>query len=283
MNISLTDVQNPFHAPVFHIHHTDSTMNDARILALRGEPDGSAIWADFQHRGKGRIEGRTWVSPESENLLCTVLLRRAPVPGFTLRVGLAVAKALEAFLPGKKVNAKQSAIAIKWPNDVVYEGKKIAGILCENDGNVLYVGAGINLAQKIFPAELASRATSLSLIRDGFNTSPKESVLPLPSRETLLEAYLRCLESVLSTENGNQWREEVTERLYCRGKRIGFLSGDPDKNELLDGFIEGIGDGGELLFRLAENNGTPGTGEILHLWSGEIPYPLEPSLFKAIL
>jgi len=275
MNFTLTDTQNPFHAPVFHIHHTDSTMNDARILASRGEPDGSAIYADFQHKGKGRIEGRTWESPESENLLCTVILRRPPVPGFTLRVGLAVAQALETFLPIYGVNTEKNTIELKWPNDVLHEGKKIAGILCENDGKVLYVGSGINLAQKEFPEDLRSRATSLSILR---NNLP-----PLPSRETLLERYLECLNSLLSTDSGNPWLEEATKRLYGRGKRIGFLSGDPGKKEFLDGYVEGIGKDGELLFRMADKDGTPGTGEILHLWSGEIPYPLEPSLFKTII
>jgi len=250
-------------------------MNDARILASRGEPDGSAVYADFQHKGKGRIKGRTWESPEGENLLCTVILRRPPLPGFTLRVGLAAAQALETFIPEYTVHNEKKTIRIKWPNDVLYGEKKIAGILCENDGKILYVGTGINLAQKEFPEELAFRSTSLALVDNALS--------PLPSRETLLERYLECLDSALSTDNDNQWREDVTARLYGRGKRTGFLSGNPEKKELLDGFIEGIGKDGELLFRLANKDGTPGTGEIMHLRSGEIPYPLEPSLFKTIL
>jgi len=255
-------------------------MNDARKLASRGGMDGSAIYADFQNKGKGRVEGRTWESPDSENLLCTVLLRRPPVPGFTLRVGLAVAQALESFLPA---DAENNPISIKWPNDVLCDGKKIAGILCENDGDALYVGTGINLAQQKFPDHLAFRATSLALVRESLSPASKQNLPPLPSRETLLERYLKCLVSVLSTNSDNRWREEVTSRLYGRGMRTGFLSGNPEKNELLDGYVEGIGADGELLFRMANEDGMQGSGEILHLWSGEIPYPLEPPLFKAIL
>jgi len=255
-------------------------MTDARILASRGEPDGTAIYADFQHKGRGRIEGRTWESPESENLLCTVLLKRKPVPGFTLRVGLAVAQALESFL---QPLAETNLISIKWPNDVLYGGNKIAGILCENDGDTLYVGTGINLAQQKFPKELSVRATSLALVWDSLSRVSKQNIQSLPSRETLLERYLAFLCSALSPKKDNNWQEEVTARLYGRGTEIRFLSGNPEKNEFLDGYVEGIGSEGELLFRLANKDGTQGSGEILHLWSGEIPYPLEPSLFKTIL
>jgi BirA family biotin operon repressor/biotin-[acetyl-CoA-carboxylase] ligase len=131
-------------------------MADARDLAAGGAPDGTAVYADYQSAGRGRVEGRVWESLPAENLLCTVLLRRAPATGFTLRVGLAVARTFDAFLP------PGMETSIKWPNDVVFRGKKLAGVLCENDGSTLYAGTGLNIAQRDFPAGLAGRAGSLA-------------------------------------------------------------------------------------------------------------------------
>lgn len=261
MQFDETKVANAFGSPVFHLTETESTMQDARILAGQGYPSGTVAYADFQNAGRGRVEGRTWVSPPKESLLCTVLIHSAPPPGFTLRVGLAVARSLDAFLPADRKTR------IKWPNDVLVGGKKIAGILCENDGSVLYVGTGINIGQDSFPADISAKATSLAL-------GPK---VRLPSPEEVLEVYLAKLREVLELKD---WQTPISEKLLYRGERITFLAGDPGKDERIDGFIEGIGPAGELLFRPATAvPGAPGrkldADGLLHLWSGEIPYPCE--------
>jgi BirA family biotin operon repressor/biotin-[acetyl-CoA-carboxylase] ligase len=279
MNPEKRDLANAFGAPIYHLERTESTMADARILAKAadGSPDGTAVYADFQSAGRGRIEGRVWESNPAENLLCTVLLRRAPVTGFTLRVGLAVARAFDAFLP------PGAATSIKWPNDVVYAGKKIAGVLCENDGSTLYVGTGLNIAQRVFPPELGGRAGSLAGILDdlarvnahaGRSSGDADDPCiraPLPTREAVLERYLAELKSALETDT---WREDIEAKLWKRGERIRFLAGDPGRNEYIDGAIEGIGAAGELLFRPAER-GEPATtsriGELRRIFSGEIP------------
>lgn len=257
-------IENPFGGASLRARVTESTMADARRLAQDGYPSGTVIRADEQTEGRGRVDGRRWASPEGESLLCTVLLRMPPCPGFTLRVGLAVAHAFDAWLPA---NARTR---IKWPNDVLSasSGKKLAGILCENDGEVLYAGTGLNIAQTAFPPELARKATSLAL----------EGCARLPPVDELLETYLACLRDALALDD---WQAAVTEKLLYRGERITFLAGDPGKHETLDGTIEGIGPAGELLFAPVnaahyaheDSPQKPDAEGLLHLWSGEIPYP----------
>jgi BirA family biotin operon repressor/biotin-[acetyl-CoA-carboxylase] ligase len=256
-------MENPFGAPVFHIRETTSTMQTARELAEAGEKSGTVIYADFQSGGRARIDGRVWISPPRENLLCTILLRMPPVSGFTLRIGLAVALTFDAFLPtGRKTR-------IKWPNDVLFEGKKLAGILCENDGSVVYAGTGLNIAWTSFPPGLSEKATSLALIMA--NLKNGETTIAVPFPEEVLAVYLVHLQKVLADDD---WHTRISEKLFRKGETVRFLSGDPGKNGLIDGVLEGIGSSGELLVRpdgkqpLAETD----ANGLLHLFSGEIPY-----------
>lgn len=151
-------VINPFDAPVYYIEETDTTMSDARILADRGEPDGTVIFSSVQNSGRGRVPGRIWESSSHKSLLCTVFFRRK-IDALPLKAGLAVARTYARLLPVNK------EISIKWPNDVLFLEKKLAGVLCESDGSTLFVGAGLNISQKSFPAHLENHATSLVLAR----------------------------------------------------------------------------------------------------------------------
>ncbi len=249
-------VPNPFGAPVYRVAETDSTMRLARELAGTGAADGTVIRADFQSAGRGRIEGRLWEAPRGLNLLATTILRRPPVRGFTLRVGLAAAKAVARFLPAG-LEAK-----VKWPNDVLVSGRKVAGILCESDGGALYVGTGFNVRQTRFPPELGSKAASIASFL---------GEAPAPGPDEVLVAFLGELGSALSLDD---WHERVSEILLYRGERIRFLQGDPSREEWLDGTVEGIGPDGELLFRPDSDPGVPACcAAPLRLFSGEIPYP----------
>ncbi len=248
-------LDNPFGAPVFHVAQTDSTMRLARELSAAGYPDGTVIRAAYQSAGRGRIDGRTWEAAAGENLLCTTLLRRPPVRGFTLRVGLAVAKTFNRYLPaGEKAR-------IKWPNDVLVRGKKVSGILCEADGGTLYVGTGFNLAQRRFPPEISHKAGSLASLFPDRET---------PDQDRFLEAYLGELHGALGLED---WHDRVSELLLYRGERVRFLQGDPGKGEWIDGTVEGIGPDGELLFKPETADAPACCATVLRLFSGEIPYP----------
>ena len=134
------DIRNPFGAPVFYQAETGSTMDDAREIVHRftaeGIPvaEGTVAAAGFQHGGRGRIPARKWDSPPGENLICTTILHFPPPACITLRTGLAVAETFARFLP-----AGAGDVEIKWPNDVLCAGRKLAGILCESDGRFVYL------------------------------------------------------------------------------------------------------------------------------------------------
>jgi BirA family biotin operon repressor/biotin-[acetyl-CoA-carboxylase] ligase len=133
----------------------DSTNSEARRLAQAGEPGPLWITAERQTAGRGR-RGRVWDSAPG-NLAATLLLRpEAPIAivgQLSFVAALAVAEMAALFAP-------QAAISVKWPNDVLAEGRKLAGILLEAGPGWLAIGIGVNLAS--FPQGTAFPATSLA-------------------------------------------------------------------------------------------------------------------------
>jgi BirA family biotin operon repressor/biotin-[acetyl-CoA-carboxylase] ligase len=186
-------------APVYLKERTHSTMDDALALARAGSPAGTTVVAGYQERGRGRAPGRVWLSGAWESLLATVVLRRADSPPpsqLPLRAGLAASLAVE--------EAAGITVAIKRPNDILWEGRKLAGILCESRGDILLVGIGVNCLQLSFPPEIAQSACSLRQAC-GRDISPLE-LLPL-----VLARLKASLEDAL-------WREKVSERLLRRDR-----------------------------------------------------------------
>jgi len=246
-------VFNPFNAPVYHEDVVDSTMKVSRALALRGEPHGTVITADFQEAGRGRIQGRSWNTDKSSSLLFTVLLRypriEAIPPALTLRTGLATALAIEDFggtaLGGTALAGK---VLIKWPNDIMIFAKKAVGILAEADGGDVHIGIGVNVAQKQFPDFLRDKATSIALAA-GTEIASEE-------RFTLLGKILARLHTEIETAAGADWKSRIEERLYQKGEPVSFAEGAADSGKIVNGILSGIGPGGELLIA---PNGSPGS------------------------
>lgn len=159
---------------------TDSTQSEVKRLAAAGAPEGTVVSARHQRAGRGR-RGHEWWDAPGESLLFSVLLRPggppAGVPQLSLVAGLAVAEAL--------AESAAVPVRIRWPNDLLVEGRKVSGILAEavSDGGArldhVILGIGINLDQTAFPAPLQARATSLRLATGR-----------APAREPLLAAVL---------------------------------------------------------------------------------------------
>jgi BirA family transcriptional regulator, biotin operon repressor / biotin---[acetyl-CoA-carboxylase] ligase len=152
---------NLFGKRVFHFFNTDSTNRVAMELGYAGEPEGTVVMAEAQTAGRGR-SGRTWHSERGAGLYLTVLLRPrlspAQAPLLTMLAGISAHTAIAA----------QTGLVpeLKWPNDLILNGKKLGGILTEmhaepNQVRFVIVGIGINVNQEKFPAELSSTATSL--------------------------------------------------------------------------------------------------------------------------
>jgi BirA family transcriptional regulator, biotin operon repressor / biotin---[acetyl-CoA-carboxylase] ligase len=152
---------NLFGKRVFHFFKTDSTNRVAMELGYAGEPEGTVVMAEAQTAGRGRA-GRSWHSERGTGLYFTILLRPrlapAQAPLLTMLAGVSAQAAIAA----------QTGLIpeLKWPNDLLLNGKKLGGILTEmhaepNQVRFVIVGIGINVNQEKFPAELASIATSI--------------------------------------------------------------------------------------------------------------------------
>ena len=150
-------IQNPWGgAPIWVRERTSSTMEDARELARAGCPSGTVVVAGFQEKGRGRVPGRVWISAPGESLLATVVVNLAdtafPLRQLPLRAGVAAALAVE--------ETTGIAPRIKWPNDLMWNGKKLAGLLCEASGGTGLIGIGMNLAAD----RLSARAGRLCVL-----------------------------------------------------------------------------------------------------------------------
>lgn len=135
-----------------------STNDELRRLADEGAAEGTLVIAELQTAGRGR-RGRVWHSPPGTGLWCSLLLRpppRLPASLVPLLLGTAIARGIRA--------AAGVPALLKWPNDVLLAGLKVAGILCEAGRGGLVAGFGINVNQDFFPPELP-QATSILLQR----------------------------------------------------------------------------------------------------------------------
>lgn len=218
-------------------------MDDAR--SIDAPKHGTIVRAGYQRDGRGRVAGRSWEAGKDENLLCTAVFDRErfeyPPQRVPILAGIAVAWTVEALT--------SRHAEIKWPNDVLVERSKIAGILCEADGERIYVGIGLNCNQVDFPEDLRTPAVSIRLIRG-------EAVEIAALCETLFADLFRALDSP-------EWRRELESRLYLRGEEatIERESRDGVKSEVVK--IDGIAPDGALLVRDV-------SGKADSLYAGEV-------------
>ncbi len=173
-------------SPRLHLRRTASTNQRARELAAAGAPHGTLVTASEQTAGRGR-QGRTWVAPAGRALLLSLVLHR-PQRLLPLAAGVAVAE-----LVGPNA-------MVKWPNDVLVDGRKVAGILVEGRPQegwaVLGIGVNVALALQDFPLELQSTAGTLGLGPDALEPTLRRLLgqleLWLPADEAaVLEAVRR--------------------------------------------------------------------------------------------
>jgi len=239
------EIRNPFNAPVYHEETVASTMDVSRVLADAGQPHGTVITADFQEAGRGRGKDRSWQMNRGENLPFTILLRYPRIEdipkALALRAGLAISLALENFAPSLRGKVK-----VKWPNDIMIDDKKNAGILCEASGGTVHIGAGINAAQKEFPPHLREKATSIALA-SGTDFAPND-------RFILLEKILASLfEELNAPQNLTNWKSRLEQRLFKIGEQVIFVEGEAGSGRELRGCLAGIGESGELLIAPNDN------------------------------
>ena len=150
--------------PELRVFRTVGSTNDvARSMAEAGAPEGATVLAETQTRGRGR-RGRDWASHDQQSISLSMVIRPRDLSTehtLSIRLGLAAARAIEDVLP--------LAVGVKWPNDLMVDGLKVGGMLCEGvlaGDRVSFViaGHGVNVYQPehLWTGELAGRATSLA-------------------------------------------------------------------------------------------------------------------------
>ncbi len=229
---------------IVSVPETGSTNQLAFQLADEGAADGTAVIAETQTGGRGRL-GRRWESPPAVNLYCSVIIR-PPIPPMhasqlTFLSAVAVSRAIE----------KSTGLGprIKWPNDVLVNDRKIAGLLNEMNAEtdtihfvVLGIGVNINMERGQFPEGLRQPATSL-LLESGKTVDRREFTRVLLSElDNLYDDYLR---------NGFAGiRDEWLARSMLDGKRVRVSFGEGETT----GEVAGIDNDGALLIKGSSGN-----------------------------
>ena len=229
---------------IIHLESVSSTMDAARALLPQKPEDGTAVYADYQEQGRGRVQGRRWDSPRGESLLATFLFKTDsiafPLSSFPLYAGYVTAMCLKR-LYGIECQ-------VKWPNDVLVDGAKISGIYCECIDNYISCGIGINLLQEQFPSH---RRKACSVKSVSGHTA---------DREELLKEMVK--EFILNLKNSN-WIKDFKNILYKNGELLTVLEGLADSGKSVTGTLTGIGEYGQMLLKLPD-------GTLKEIFVGEI-------------
>jgi BirA family biotin operon repressor/biotin-[acetyl-CoA-carboxylase] ligase len=219
-------------SPRVHHRSTDSTSDRARALASAGAPHGTLVTAGEQRAGRGR-QGRSWSAPPGRGLLMSLVLREWP-PLLPIVGAVAVADVAGA------------GAQIKWPNDVLLDGRKLAGVLGEGRHQegwaVLGIGLNVAVRPEDLPAELRDRAATLGL-------GPGDI-------EPTLARLLRALERRLA---------QPTPELLADYRARDALAGRAVRWAHGAGIARGVDDAGRLLVLLADGTRTALEAGEVHL------------------
>lgn len=221
------------------LSETVSTNAAAFRMAEEGAAEGTVVLADSQSGGKGRL-GRSWASPGGVNLYCSIVLRPPIQPmaasQLTFLSVVAVARAIEHLTP--------LSPRIKWPNDILVDGKKVAGLLNEMSAEtdkvnfvVLGIGVNLNMTAGQFPEDLRNPATSLFL-----ETGDKVS------RADFARSMLQELDNIYGEflqQGYGPVRREWLQRSRLAGERVSVT----DNDRVISGRVTGIDEYGALLLK----------------------------------
>lgn len=236
---------------IINLPEVDSTNEYAKKLAKEGAAHRTVVVAESQKAGKGRL-GRSFDSKKGEGIYMSILLRpditASQASKLTLIAAVAVHEAIEQFCGIKT--------GIKWPNDIVVNGKKLCGILTEMSADCkgvryVVVGIGVNVINKTFSDELSQIATSLYMLTGEEYSKTELIEAILTSFDKYYEKYIAC--GCLSVI-----KDIYDKNLIHTGHIIKAING----NDVIQGVCKGIGDDGQLLVENEE-----GVKEII---SGEI-------------
>ena len=241
----------------FHLlsyQEVDSTNEEAKRLAVGGASHGAFIWGKQQSAGKGR-SGREWVSKQG-NLFVSVLLSPEVALKHYQEVSFVAALAVKEML--EPIVGGEYELSLKWPNDVLLDGKKVAGILLESvniaDKDWLIVGVGLNVDS--FPKDVRYPATCLT-----------QAGVQIISAKIALSRFIHHFVGrydMWMKEGFEPVRDVWCESGYRFGESVSMASGD----EKIEGIFADIGADGAMLLKDA-------TGEMREIYAGEMSHEME--------
>lgn len=252
--LSLMEEGAALFADDFTVHFSTDSTNAEAMRRIRGGSRRCLIMAEHQSGGRGR-RGRPWVSPLGHNIYLSLVwpFERGvtALEGLSLVCGLAVSEAVRRY-------SGQAGITLKWPNDVLLEGRKLAGILLEVQGDMedacqVVIGVGVNT---LLPAAAASR------IDQPFSALSQADSLPVDRNRLsalLVDALVRGLRR-FSREGFGVFRDDWLRHDHYRGRRVCVGTGPDDG---LTGIVAGVDDSGRLQLELPD-------GRLRTLAGGEV-------------
>jgi BirA family biotin operon repressor/biotin-[acetyl-CoA-carboxylase] ligase len=240
---------------IHYFDTVDSTNSKAYQLAFEGAEEGEVVIAESQGKGRGRL-GRDWFSPPFVNLYLSVILRpKSPPHQISLITLMAAVAAADAIQKYTGLDPR-----IKWPNDLLLRGRKVAGLLNEIHSEIdrvhfviLGIGINLNADEKTFPKEIRARATSL-----------KTEMGRIVSRKDFLRGLLQELErwyEILEEHGGVPVLRAWRERARIKGKRVKVTS----FGQTLTGLAMDIDSDGALILKLKN-------GEQKRILAGDVEY-----------
>jgi BirA family transcriptional regulator, biotin operon repressor / biotin---[acetyl-CoA-carboxylase] ligase len=223
---------------IHYFDSLDSTNITAHRLAIDGAAEGSVVIAEAQTKGQGRL-GRSWVSPPYRNLYLSLIVRPAistsAAPQLTVVTGLAVADAVAEWAP---------RAAVKWPNDVLIDGRKVSGILCAMESElerlrfvILGIGVNLNSTPEDFPPDLRDKAVGLCTAAG----QPIDRV----AFATGLLSQLEARYDLFMREGFAALRAMWEARSWLTGRHVRI----DDASRSYEGRVSGIADDGALVLR----------------------------------
>ena len=248
-------------ADVVRLGSVDSTNRYARDAVLAGRPGGFVVVADHQDAGRGR-RGRRWDAPHGGALLCSLVFRpRAPrsaTPLLGFAVALAVADAIAA--------TTGTEAGVKWPNDVLVGGRKVAGLLSEvvdADPDAVVVGSGVNLA---FPSGWLDGATG----DDGRPLAERATTIELATgraveREQFLAAFLDELDRYAPVDVDDRCLVAAVVELRRRCVTLGQEVEVVTDLDVRRGTAVAVADDGRLEVSFASGSELVGAADVVHL------------------
>ena len=233
---------------IHHYRQLSSTMDRARQLANMGTPEGTVVIAEEQGMGRGRL-GRQWLAPAGGNVYLSVVLypNVRTLPQLVMLSSLAVCHALDRSLP--------TEASIKWPNDILVNGKKVSGTLIESThqgGVPLYAVVGIGINVSFDPRYIDTLSTAGS----GLSVEANYRI----SRLTLVADVLKEMDYLYNViHNGTSLISQWRQRLATLGRRVNANDGDSH----IAGIAEDVDCDGNLVIRTHD-------GQLISLLGGDV-------------